>query len=597
MNRIVSLLALLVAGLLGTLAMPATSGATYVAASTATASVRAAADWTAPTVSLADPGSPLKGTVVLSATASDAETGVASVVFEALPSGGTWSTLCTVTVAPYTCSWSTTAVADGNWTLRARATDRTGLVSSWSTINVVVANNLLVVLDNPGEVLRGSAPLAARVHNAGLLSLTLRIEYSVAGAESWKTACSGLGATLTCSWATTGVTSQEYDLRAVAVVGLTTYTSAVWADVIVDNVAPTVTMTDPGTPLRGTVTLAATAADAGSGLASVTFQYAVSGGATWTTACVAGETTTCRWASTAVADGTYSFRAVAADVAGNTATSTAIANRAVDNTVTSVSVEDPGAFLSGTVAVSATASSSAGIVNVTVQRSPAGASTWTDLCTDTTSPYSCSWDTTAVADGLYDLRAVALDGRSATTLSSLVTGRRVDNNPFRARDVQAVNGGASLGKLDAGDQLVLTYTGALQTTSISAGWTGSALAVQLRARDGNLLGLGAKGDTLDVLRSGTVLPLGSVNLKQEYVKSSKTVTFNATLTATATTINGTAATVVTVTLGTVASGGTAVRTGTAGAMVWTPSASALSTTGRACAVTPATETGSLDRDF
>lgn len=597
MNRIVSLLALLVAGLLGTLAMPATSAATYVAASTATASVRAAADWTPPTVSLADPGSPLKGTVVLSATASDAETGVASVVFEALPSGGTWSTLCTVTAAPYTCTWSTTAVADGSWTLRARATDRSGLVSPWSTVNVVVANNLLVVLDNPGEVLRGSAPLAARVHNAGLLSLTLRIEYSVAGAESWKTACSGLGATLTCSWATTGVTSQEYDLRAVAVVGLTTHTSAVWADVIVDNVAPTVTMTDPGTPLRGTVTLAATAADAGSGLASVTFQYAVSGGTTWSTACVAGETATCRWASTAVADATYAFRAVAVDVAGNTATSTAIANRAVDNTVTSVSVEDPGAFLTGTVAVSAAASSSAGIVNVKVQRSPAGASTWTDLCTDTTSPYSCSWDTTTVADGLYDLRAIALDGRSATTISSLVTGRRVDNNPFRARDVQTVNGGASLGKLDAGDQLVLTYSGALQTTSISAGWTGSALAVQLRARDGNLVGLGAKGDTLDVLRNSAVLPLGSVNLKQEYVKSSKTVLFNATLTATATTINGAAATVVTVTLGTVASGGTGVRTGTAGAMVWTPSASALSTTGRASAVTPVTETGSLDRDF
>lgn len=596
MNRIAALLALLVAGLLGTLAMPATSGATYVAASTATATVRAAADWTPPTVTLADPGSPLKGTVVLSAAAADAESGIASVVFEALPSGGSWSTLCTATAAPYTCSWSTTTVADGSWTLRARATDRSGLVSTWSSVNVVVANSLLVVLDNPGEVLRGSVPLAARVHNAGLLSLTLRIEYSVAGADNWKTACTGLGSTLSCSWASTGVASQEYDLRAVAVVGLTTYTSAVWADVVVDNVAPSVTMTDPGTPLRGTVTLAATAADAGSGLASVTFQYAVSGGATWTTACVAGETATCRWASTAIVDGTYSFRAVAADVAGNTATSTAVANRVVDNTVTSVSVEDPGAYLTGTVAVTATASSSAGIVNVKVQRSPAGAATWTDLCTDTTAPYSCSWETTTVPDGLYDLRAVALDGRAATTVSGLVTGRRVDNSPFRALDVQAVNGGATTGKLDTGDQLVLTYNGALQTTSISAGWTGGSLAVQLRARDGGLLGLGAKGDTLDVLRSGTVLPLGSVNLKQEYVKTSKTVVFNAVLTATASTVNGVPATVVTVTLGTIASG-TGARGGNPGAMVWTPSAGALSTTAHACAVTPATESGTLDRDF
>ncbi len=596
MNRFVSLLALLAAGLLGTVAMPATSGATYVAATTATASVRAASDWTAPTVTLADPGSPLKGTVVLAATASDAESGIASVVFEALPSGGSWSTLCTATAAPYTCSWNTTAVADGGWTLRARATDRSGLVSTWSTVSVVVANSLLVVLDNPGDPLRGTVPLAARVYNAGLLSLTLRIEYSVAGADNWKTACSGLGSTLTCSWATTGVTSQDYDLRAVAIVGVTTYTSAVWTDVVIDNVAPSVTMTDPGTPLRGTVTLVATAADAGSGLASVTFQYAVSGSSTWTTACTAGETATCRWATTAVPDATYSLRAVAADAAGNTATSATIASRVVDNTVTSVSVEDPGAYLTGTVSVSASASSSAGIVNVKIQRAPAGTSTWTDLCTDTTAPYACSWDTTTVTDGLYDLRAVALDGRAATTISSLVTGRRVDNSPFRALDVQAVNGGATTGKLDTGDQLVLTYSGLLQTTSISAGWTGTALAVQLRARDGNLLGLGAKGDTLDVLRNGTVLPLGSVNLKQEYVKTSKTVTFNATLTATTTAVNGVPATVVTVALGTIASG-TGARGGNPGAMAWTPSSTAVSTTGHACAVTPATETGALDRDF
>lgn len=596
MNRILSLLALLVAGLLGTIGMPATSGATYVTSTSSTASVHAAADWTAPTATLANPGSPVKGTVALSATAADGESGIASVVFEGLPSGGSWTTLCTVTTAPYTCSWNTTAVADGGWTLRARATDGSGLVSAWSSVSTVVANNLLVVLDNPGDLLHGSVPLSAHVYNSGLLSLTTRIEYSVAGADNWKTVCSGLGSSLSCSWATTGVTSQDYDLRAVAIVGVTTYTSAVWTDITVDNVAPAVTMTDPGTPLRGTVTLAATASDAGSGLASVTFQYAVSGGSTWTTACTAGDTATCRWASTSVADATYSFRAVAADLAGNTATSAAIANRVVDNTVTSVSVEDPGAFLTGTVSVAATASSTAGIVNVRIQRSPAGAGTWTDLCTDTTAPYACSWNTTTVTDGLYDLRALALDGHAATTISTVVTGRRVDNSPFRALDVQSTNGGATAGKLDAGDQLVLTYSGVLQTTSISAGWTSGSLAVQLRARDGNVLGLGNTGDTLDVLRSGTVLPLGSVNLKQEYVKSGKTVTFNATLTATPATVNGAPATIVTVTLGTVASGSGA-RGGNPGTMVWTPSSGATSTSGQACAVTPVTESGGIDRDF
>lgn len=596
MHRILTLVALLSLALAATFGMPATSGATYAASSAATASVQAASDWTPPTASLADPGSPVKDTITLTATASDAASGVASVVFEALPNGGAWTALCTATTAPYTCSWNTKAIADGGWTLRARATDNAGYVSTWSSVSTVVANNLLVVLDNPGDTLRGNVPLSAHVYNAGLLSLTTRIEYSVAGADNWKTACSGLGSTLSCSWASTGVTSQDYDFRAVAMVGVSTYTSAVWTDITVDNVAPNVTMTDPGTPLRGTVTLAATASDTGSGLASVTFQYAVSGGSTWTTACTSGDTATCRWSSTAVADATYSFRAVAVDLAGNTTTSTAIANRVVDNTVTSVSVEDPGAFLSGTVTINANASSTAGIVNVKIQRATSGGSTWTDLCTDTTAPYSCSWVTTGVADGLYDLRAVALDGHTTSTISSVVSSRHVDNSPFRAYDVQAVNGGASAGKLDAGDQLQLTYSGLLQTGSISTGWTGSSLAVQLRLRDGNVLGLGNKGDTVDVLRSGVVLPLGSVNLKDEYIKSNKTITFNATLTATTVTVNGSPATELIVTLGSVASG-SGLRGGNPNTMVWTPSTSATSTTGSACAGSPTTETGAVDRDF
>lgn len=49
-----------------------------------------------------------------------------------------------------------------------------------------------------------------------------------------------------------------------------------------DWVAPTVTLTDPGSPLHGTVTLAAVAADLGSGVADVRFQAARAGSASWT---------------------------------------------------------------------------------------------------------------------------------------------------------------------------------------------------------------------------------------------------------------------------------------------------------------------------
>ena len=75
-----------------------------------------------------------------------------------------------------------------------------------------------------------------------------------------------------------------------------------------------------------------------------------------------------------------------------------------------------------------------GVANAQFQRSPAGAGVWTNIgAADTTSPYSVAWDTTAVADGLYDLRVVTTDNAGNTFTSALVTNVRVDNtNPTGA---------------------------------------------------------------------------------------------------------------------------------------------------------------------
>jgi hypothetical protein len=341
--------------------------------------------------------------------------------------------------------------------------------------------------------------------------------------------------------------------------------------VLVDNAAPTVAMTDPGTPLSGTRTVAATASDAHSGVAQVVVQYALTGSTTWKTLCtVTAAPYSCRFDTTTVPDGSYGFRAVATDVAGTTSTSATVASRLVDNTVSAVSMEDPGAFLAGTVGLAATASSSAGVTSVRLQYAPAGTPTWTDVCTDTASPFTCAWDTTTATDGLYDLRAVLLDGSGRTTSSALSTGHRVDNTPLRGADVQGANGGATAGKLENGDTLTFTYTDQLNPSTVSAGWTGAAQAVSVRVRDGNLLSLGTKGDTLDVLVGGTAVNLGSVNLKEDHVKTGRTLTFNGTMTAGTVTVNGTVRTTVTLRLGTLASGGAPRTVTLPAAMVWSP---------------------------
>ncbi|MDF9717043.1 signal peptidase I [Nocardioides sp. ChNu-153] len=471
-------------------------------------------------------------------------------------------------------------------------------VTAGSTWTVSASLATKVTLNRPADAVRGTVPLTATLQDSSKLVTGVRIDYAPAGTTTWRTICTDTTSPYSCDWATASLTNQDYDLRAVALAGATTHVSELVEDISVDNVAPTVVLSDPGTPLRGTVTLNASAGDAHSGVDRVVVQYAATGTTTWRDACsTSEEPATCRLDTTTMADGSYSFRAVATDAAGNSTTSATIANRTVDNRVASVAVTDPGAFLSGTVQVGATAYSPNGIASVRIQRATSGSTTWTDLCTDTTSPYSCTWDTTLVANGLYDLRAILTDTAGRTTTSAVVASRRVDNSPVRAADVQTTQGGASAGRLDQGDRITFTYSGQVRPASISSGWTGSALAVNVRLRDGGLIGTGSTGDTIDVLRSGSAVALGSVNLRQSYIRSLRTAQFGATMTASTVTVGGVSVTQVVLVLGAQTSGSGLSTVSTASAMVWTPSTTATDLAGRAVSATPVTETGASDREF
>jgi len=169
-------------------------------------------------------------------------------------------------------------------------------------------------------------------------------------------------------------------------------------------------------------------ATAGGTILNGKFQRSPAGAGTWTDICTDSTSPySCSFDTTVPGDGLYDLRALATDNASRTATST-VSNRRVDNTAPSVTMTDPGSPLSGTISLAATATDvgGSGVSSVTIQRSPAGADTWTDVCTDPSSPYSCSFDTTTVGDALYDFRAVGTDvaGNSA---NSTVTNRRIDN--------------------------------------------------------------------------------------------------------------------------------------------------------------------------
>lgn len=587
-RRAAALVVLALACAIG-LSGPTFSSAAFTTTTASTVTIKAASDWTPPVVTMVAPPSPVVGTVTLTANATDADSGVRDVTIEHRVVGASaWTTVCTAATAPYSCAWNTASVADGTYDVRARAVDRAGYSTTSTSVRTTVANTTAVVLASPGAFVRGVVPLSASIQNSGGLTHTVQIQYSVAGANTWTPLCSNLSSPYSCSWTTTGAANGAYDLRAVATTGSSTFTSAVVANVTVDNLAPTVTMTDPGTPLRGIRTFAATASDAHSGVDQVTLQYALSGSSTWQVLCTRTATPySCSFDTATIADGTYSFRAVARDVAGNVTTSSSVTNRVVDNTVSSVSMVNPGALLSGTATLTASATSTGPITSVRIQYATTGSSTWTDVCTDTTSPYSCDWDTTKVADGTYDFRAILTPATGATTTSAVLTGSRVENNPLRGVDVQTVNGGPTPGLLETGDRLAFTWNAQLDLASVTSGWNGASQTVSVDVT----------GGSLTISRSGGVVNLGSVDLIQGFTKNP--VKFDGTMTASTTVVGGVTRTTVTVVLGTQTSGGKGLLNTVTqpGAMVWTPSGSVTDLNGRACSTAPVTESGALDVDF
>ena len=135
------------------------------------------------------------------------------------------------------------------------------------------------------------------------------------------------------------------------------------------------------------------------------------------------------WNTSAYVNGTYNLSAKARDAAGNNATAYAVVivdNYIPDMTPPIVSITSPvnASNVSGMVIIAANASDNIGVSTVEFF---SGA---VSLGVDTTSPYSISWNTTLVPNGLYNITAVAKDAanNSATSIPVMINVKNVANN-------------------------------------------------------------------------------------------------------------------------------------------------------------------------
>ena len=428
MKRLLILAVLLVAAALS--GGVGRSQATFVASSNhASQTFGASAAFNGVAVSLSDPGTPLRSTVGLSATASSDRT-LSSVTFQRSPAGaGTWTTICAPTAAPYTCSWNTAGVSDGLYDLRAVALDasgysRAGTVSSRRVDNTAPATSVSVATPVTGSPTVSAT--ATDTGGSGVISVAF--EYRPASGGTWASICT-TGGPFSCPWNTTGLADGAYSVRATATDAAGNTSSATTTNRIVDNTAPAITLANPGSPIGGAVTLGSTTGDgAGSGVASVAYEYRTNPSGAWTAACSSSTAPfSCTWNTPAT--GVYDLRATATDGVAKATTSAVISSRQVDNTApSSATLNAVASPLRSSVTLSGSGADAIGLASLRFEYRPSSGGTWSTACSSPApAPYSCSWDTTAAADGSYDVRAVAVDQAGNTTSSATSTNRVVDN--------------------------------------------------------------------------------------------------------------------------------------------------------------------------
>jgi len=181
-------------------------------------------------------------------------------------------------------------------------------------------------------------------------------------------------------------------------------TESAYSNVITvpEMISPTVSLTAPasGSSASGTVSVTASATD-NVGVAKVEFY--VNG------ALAATDTATpyvYSWNTSALAAGTYTLMTKAYDAAGNVGQSGTVSVSVVkDTTAPTVSVTSPasGVTVTGTAAITASASDNVGVSKVEFYGNGVL------LSSTNVTPYSYSWNTASVANGSYTLTAKAYD--------------------------------------------------------------------------------------------------------------------------------------------------------------------------------------------
>ena len=372
----------------------------------ATVDFGSSGDTVPPTTSITAPsnGATVSGTITVSANASD-NVGVTNVEFYA---GA--SLIGSDSTSPYSISWDTTTVANGTYNLTSKAYDAAANSGTSSAVSVTV-NNV------------AGPPALTATYNS-----TLKAPSCASGGKSCDTGASLINSRGTmspaepnqpntintsCADGSSGTYHSDESLdrlliatndsTALAGGKVVTISATAWCWGTADSVDLyyTSNASTPSWTFIGTQTCT-------SGGAARTFTASYTLPSTGTQHAIRGQFRYQGTAGTGCTSGSYNDRD---DLIFGV-------NQAADTTPPTTSITAPanGATVSGTaVTVSANASDNVGVTRVEFYLDGT-----TLLATDTTSPYSISWNTTTATNGSHNLTSRAFDAANNSTTSTAV---------------------------------------------------------------------------------------------------------------------------------------------------------------------------------
>jgi hypothetical protein len=286
-----------------------------------------------------------------------------------------------------------------------------------------------------GAILREVLTLRVAGVPAQVRSITFA--RSPAEAEQWtEIKNEGIASTFT-SFNTKEVRNGLYDLRVIVTDAEGGKHEATLRDRLIANNSPPIVelrqqlngaeLVDLGANLGGEITLAARVIEGA--ITSASFEWKRAGEREWHPIATTGAPPyTASFDTTTLQDGHYDFRVVPEDETGQRYASIPVRGRLVDNTAPSVELVNPGPQLSGRQVLSAVASDAgSGVALVSFERARAGSSAWHRIGEVTRPPYSHALNTESLQNGLYDLRATAIDSAGNRRTSAVIAGIAVNN--------------------------------------------------------------------------------------------------------------------------------------------------------------------------